>query len=99
MFLGRVNELSKLKEEFGKKQKSAVLVYGKHGMGKSTLLREASKGYNGTVIYHLFTKTTYEGNLAILYRSVALSLGLPEIRFNTVFAMFDYLGSTKREIL
>ncbi len=99
MFLGRVNELSKLKEEFGKKQKSAVLVYGKHGMGKSTLLREASKGYNGTVIYNLFTKTTYEGNLAILYRSVALSLGLPEIRFNTVFAMFDYLGSTKREIL
>lgn len=99
MFLGRVNELSKLKEEFGKKQKSAVLVYGKHGMGKSTLLREASKGYNGTVIYHLFTKTTYEGNLAILCRSIALSLGLPEIRFNTVFVMFDYLGSTKREIL
>ncbi len=99
MFLGRHSELEKLKREFEKKSASAVLVYGKRRVGKSTLLREASKDFVGTVIYHLFTKTTYEGNLALLCRSVALSLGLPDIRFNTVFDIFDYLGSLKSNIL
>ncbi len=99
MFLGRSRELEKLKKEFNKNAKSASLVYGKRRVGKSMLLQEASKFYNGTLIYHLFTKTTYDGNLALLCRSVAVSLGLPDIRFNTVFDLFDYLKSLNKDIL
>lgn len=99
MFLGRSRELEKLRKEFDKDGKSASLVYGKRRVGKSTLLQEASKSYCGTLVYHLFSKTTYEGNLALFSRSIAISLGLPDIRFNTVFDLFDYLKSLNREIL
>ncbi len=99
MFIGRKKELEKLKNEFDKKTKSAILVYGKRRVGKTELLKKASENYEGEVIYHLFTKTTYEGNLALLCRSLSLSIGLGDMRFNTVFDLFDFLKSLNRNIL
>ena len=44
MFIGREKELSQLNVELSAwKRKTVVLVYGKRRVGKSTLIKEASK--------------------------------------------------------
>ena len=63
MFLGREKKLSRLKEQFSSQKRTAVLVYGKRRIGKSTLIKEAAEGFDGTVISYLCSKTSYKGNL------------------------------------
>lgn len=99
MFLGRSRELKELREEFKKDRKGAILVYGKRRVGKSTLLREAAKEYDGALVYHLCLRTTFEGNLALFTRSVAQALALPQLSFNTIFDLFDFLRSLNRKLL
>ena len=54
MFIGREKELKALTDELSDwKKKTAVLIYGKRRVGKSTLIREASKSFNGVVVNHL----------------------------------------------
>lgn len=91
MFIGRKEELEALHEEFSSQRKSAVLVYGKRRVGKSSLIREASKGFDGTVVYHLCVRTTFEGNLELLSRSITMALGLPQMKFSTIFDLFDFV--------
>lgn len=99
MFIGREKELNQLKIEFENKKKSAILIYGKRRIGKSALISEAVKFFDGTVINHLCVKSTYEGNLLLLSRSVCTSLSLPQIEFKTIFDLFDFLKSQKKRIL
>ena len=99
MFLGREKELKQLRDEFETSRKSAVLVYGKRRVGKSTLISEAAKGFKGTVINHLCVKSSYEGNLELLSRSVCLMLGFPVMKFPTIMDLMDFLKSLNRDIL
>lgn len=99
MFLGREKELSELCEQFKSNKKTAVLVYGKRRVGKSTLIKEAAKNFDGTVINHLCVKSSYEGNLMLLCRSVSMALGLPDISFPTIFDLFEFLKKQSAKIL
>ena len=48
MFIGREKELGQLNAELSSwKRKTAVLVYGKRRVGKSTLLSVAAKSFEG----------------------------------------------------
>ena len=40
MFVGRKNELAKLNDVYGKDGLPVVILYGREGMGKTTLARE-----------------------------------------------------------
>lgn len=99
MFRGREKELSALRGQFSSPDRTAVLVYGKRRIGKSTLIQEAAKGFDGTVISHLCSKTTYKGNLDLLCRSVCVSLGLPTASFATIFDLFDFLKAQGKRVL
>ena len=100
MFVGRTRELQELSEELSNwKKKSAILVYGKRRVGKSTLIKEASKDFDGIVINHLCVQSTFEGNLDLIYQSVSEGLGLPSMKFVSLFAMMDYLKTVDRKIL
>ena len=90
MFVGRVEELSKLKEQLNSRDKAAILIYGKRRVGKSTLIAEASKTFNGKVINYMCVQSTLEGNLTLMSRSISIALGIPEIRFQTLKDIFDY---------
>ena len=47
MFIGREKELSALTAELSNwKKKTAVLIYGKRRVGKSTLIMEATKSFD-----------------------------------------------------
>ena len=100
MFIGREKELADLKEHLTADKKAAVLVYGKRRIGKTALIEEASKSFDGILINHLFAKTSYEGNLSLLCRSVALALGLPpSTTFATIIDLFDFLKTQGQNIL
>ena len=100
MFIGREKELNELGTELSNwNKKTAVLIYGKRRVGKSTLIREAAKMFDGLVINHLCVTSTFEGNLNLIYKSVSESLGFPKMQFESLFAMMDYLKTLDRKIL
>lgn len=100
MFLCRKNELANLSAAFNSGKKAAVLVYGKRRIGKSTLIKEASKSFKGVMANFLCVKSSFEGNLSLLCRTVALALGLPSsTQFDTLFDLFDFLKAQKKRIL
>ena len=98
MFIGREKELEQLEKELNKKSKSAILIYGKRRIGKSTLITEALKSFDGIVINHLCVQSTFEGNMELLYKSVSRALELPNVKFESIFDLFDYLGNQKKRI-
>ena len=100
MFLGREKEIENLNSELLLQKKSVCLVYGKRRIGKSSLINEVAKTFDGAVINHLCIKSSYEGNLSLLCRSVALALNLPvSTKFATIFDLFDFLNSQNKRIL
>lgn len=100
MFVGRENELAELRRELRSwKRKTAVLVYGKRRVGKSTLINKDADSFEGVVINHLCVTSTFEGNMALLYQSICTSLSLPKMSFESIFAMMDYLKSLEKKIL
>ncbi len=100
MFIGREKELNALKTELSSwKKKSAVLIYGKRRVGKSTLIMEATKSFDGVVINHLCVTSTFEGNLDLIYKSVCEGLSLPRMLFESLFGMMDYLKTLDKRIL
>ena len=100
MFVGRKKELQALIAELsGWNRKTAILIYGKRRVGKSTLIKEAAKSFNGIVINHLCVASTFEGNLELIYQSVSRALSLPYIRFDSLFTLMDYLKTLDKKIL
>lgn len=101
MFVGREKELSELKNQFKSESKSIVLVYGKRRVGKTRLLQEALMDYDGTVVNHLCVKSSFEGNLRLLCRSVALSFGLsPSFSVASLYDLFDFIkAQNKRTVV
>ena len=66
MFIGREKELELLKNELESQNKSIIFIYGKQRIGKSALISESTKYFDGIVLNHLCVKLTYEENLALL---------------------------------
>lgn len=100
MFIGREKELKELKEELTSKRKSAILIYGKRRIGKSTLISQSLKFFDGIIINHLFVKSSFEGNLALLTRSVMTALDLPQsVSFYNLFDLFEFIKSQSKKIL
>ena len=80
MFIGREKELKALSAELSTwKNKTAVLVYGKRRVGKSTLINEAAKVFDGIVVNHLCVTSTFEGNLELIFHRMAVQGKYPDI--------------------
>ncbi|MEE8808292.1 MAG: ATP-binding protein [Lactimicrobium sp.] len=99
MFLGREKELKELKDQLSSDGKTAVLIYGKRRIGKSTLIAQASRSFNGIVINHLCVQSTFAGNIEMLSRSVCMALNLPQLHFSTLMDLFDSLKAQKSRML
>ena len=99
MFVGREAELATLRGQFGANGRTAVLVYGKRRVGKSTLIARAARDFEGAVVEHLCVQSTFEGNFALLCRSVCVSLGLPSMRFDHLYDLFDFLKARNEPVL
>ena len=93
MFVGRENELAELRQVINSDKKQAVLIYGKRRIGKSTLISEAAKAFDGITIEHMCVRSTFEGNLELLNRDVAMALGLPDMHLTILSDIFRFLSA------
>ena len=99
MFVAREKELGVLETQFASRSRTAVLVYGKRRVGKSTLISQAAKGFDGMVVEHVCVQSSFEGNLELLCRSIGKSIGMPTLRFGHLYDLFDFLKSRRERIL
>lgn len=102
MFIARNKELAILEKEL-KKDSSAVLVYGKRKIGKTTLILEATKRFsNRTVIYYECIKDTIENNVKRMTGELK-RLGLIPAHFafesNTFDDLFSFLNGTLQKFV
>ena len=75
MFRNRESELKAIRTLINRPSErcKAFLVYGRRRIGKSLLLKEAMKGYDGIVINFIATDETYSNIIKDLARTVAES--------------------------
>jgi len=99
MFIGREAELAALSADFSSSDKTAVLVYGKRRVGKSTLIGQASRGFAGITVYHTCARTTLQGGIQLMCRSVSQALGLPDFMVSTIPDLFQLLRARAEQIL
>ena len=99
MFIGREEELETLGEQFASEGRTAVLLYGKRRVGKTTLVSQAAKRFDGTVVEHLCIQSSFAGNLEMLCRSVGKSIGLPSLRFDHLDDLFGFLAERGEPVL
>ncbi len=52
MFIGRTKELHELTEKLNNDRFESILLYGRRRIGKTELIKEAAKSFNGTYIYY-----------------------------------------------
>ena len=100
MFAGRDKELEELKVQFDSTEKTFVCLYGKRGLGKTALLSEALKSFEGLVINHQCAKTSYEGNVFLLNASISQALSLEKpLQEKSLEESFNYLKSQDKKII
>lgn len=99
MFVAREKELQLITQELAAPGHSAILVYGKRRVGKSMLIEEASRSFNGIRILHMCIQSTVVGNIALLCESIGDALGMPGIRFLNLEEIFRFLGMQTKKIL
>jgi len=91
MFTNRKAELSALESEYIKKGAGFIVIYGRRRVGKTTLIKEFSKGK--PCIYFLADKQVEIELIARLRNSISEHLNnrhLSEIEFKTWDSLFDY---------
>ena len=86
MFIGRTQELSRLRDELAAPRPSLIVVYGRRRVGKSELLREVTRGIPH-VLYQA-TRLTTALNLEAFKAEIARSLGGD----NILQGLGDWLG-------
>ncbi len=77
MFVGRCQELAQLRDEFAARRPSLLVVYGRRRVGKSELLREATR--DRPHILYQATRVTAALNLVGLKTEIERSLGADEV--------------------
>ena len=98
MFIARKNELRKVKS-FLSSDDNAMLVYGKWRVGKTRLIKEALKDFDGIVVSYQCTAESYEINLEYFTAEVKASFSIPFLSFKTFYEAFVFFVSQKKRIL
>jgi AAA+ ATPase superfamily predicted ATPase len=86
MFIGRTQELARLREEFANNRPSLLIIYGRRRVGKSELLREATRDIPH-VLYQA-TRVTAGLNLEAFKTELTRALGSDDI----LLGLGDWLG-------
>lgn len=100
MFIAREKELEVLQNEYLKEGKSAILVYGKRRVGKSTLIKKSIENFDGVVISHVCVEGQYyETALQELSNTITSHLNLPPLGFKNINDIFTFINSRTEKIL
>lgn len=76
-FLGRNKELGELRSAFGSKGFEGIVVFGRRRVGKSELLKEAARGFEGKTLYYQASLDTPSANAASF--SLVIKEAFPDV--------------------
>ena len=99
MFVGRNRELSIIKSELRSKNNSAIIIYGRRRIGKTSLILEALKDYDGIKIFFTAAPDEIKENIAALSRLTGEMLGEAWMNFQSPKDYFQYLGKREERIV
>lgn len=101
MFIGRKKELKQLNEKLANDRFESILIYGRRRIGKTELIREAAKGFDGTFIYFEALDSTIGGNLSFFNEILSEAFGAP-LSFSSFREALQYVfrhALTQRTLL
>ena len=99
MFVARSQEFSQLAGAM-KQSNHTALVYGKHRVGKTRLIKEALKAQTKTAIYYECIKGTVKENINAFVKVLFEARVLPfASSFDTFQDVFAFLNSLSREFV
>lgn len=92
-FIGRKDELNRINKELLKESSSFILLYGRRRVGKSELIKEALKDFDGKKIYYECKQISEKSNVKSITDIISKELNLPPFNFKTIEETLDYLYS------
>ena len=101
-FIGRHEELARLRRKLSSDRSESILVYGRRRVGKSELIREAIRGEDCLAVQYVCRKASYEENFSGLARAAAEALGEPFLSFRDLASLLEFLyrrARTQRIVL
>lgn len=90
MFIGREEELKEIRDSLKSTKFESIMIYGRRRVGKTEIINEAIKDYNGVVIHYECKRTSALLNLEYLGESFCHTLNIGNIKFNSFDDFFDY---------
>ena len=99
MFVGRSRELKAIRKELGRDSGSAILVYGRRRIGKTTLISEALKGSTAHVIRFTAVPDDLSENARRLSRAAGDAMGIPGLEITSFESVLKYIASTKEGLV
>ena len=98
MFHNRTEELNIIRNALNANKKTVILLYGKRRIGKSTLIKEAVKNFDGLYLNFTCVKSTLNGNLKLLSKAICEKYNLPQVTFETIPDAFSFVEKQKKKI-
>ena len=98
MFYSRVKELNILKNATNSNKRAVVLLYGKRRVGKSTLIKEAMKNYDGVYLNFTCVKSTFQGNMILLSKCICETFEMPKVMFETLDDAFSFIKKQNKKV-
>lgn len=100
MFIGREKERRAINEVFAGGKSGNIIVYGPRRVGKTALLRESFKDFNGICIWYECVKGSLEYNVEMLAKSVAIALDKSYIAaIRDVFDLFKIISESGKHVV
>ena len=99
MFLGRQRELERLRKELSVERKSAILIYGRRRIGKTTLISEALRNTTGTIIRFTAVPDELSENARRLSRAAGEAIGMTGLEIPDFEAILKFIASLKQQII
>lgn len=99
MFLGRKKELEKLEKALASKGKSAILIYGRRRIGKTSLIAEALKNRSELIIRFTAVPDELSANAERLSIAAGETFGIPGLRIPDFEALLKFIASRNERII
>lgn len=100
-FFGREQEIRELKAFYRSNRMETVLVHGRKGVGKTSLILQSLKDFSGTVIYYEWKTCSLKTNLEMFGKLFGEKLGFSGLLFKDLlgFLGFAFSVSENKDIV
>src|SRR5690554_2596579 len=99
MFTGRSEEIEKLVNYLDNDKQKNIVIYGRHKIGKSELIKESLKRVEKPFIFFRATESTISENLNSLSKIVVKHYNLSHFSFNSFEQILDFIFKQKDEMI